>query len=168
MSRFPCPREAVESTHCDGWPITWPWRGFTHSFLSGKAEVIRQRRRHLTLIPDDRPSLIYDQLHRHGLRRQAIFSWVGNTGVGSLHSFRDADEQKRIGGSHDRRSRMHSMPPWPKPYEGARATRLPHGGVSAANLGRLRSVNPQYQAITVRSPTSGSHASVRAIRPDVA
>src|SRR6516165_4991034 len=81
MSRFLPLAAAVESTIRDGDAVAM--KGFTHliPFAAGH-EVIRQRRRHLTLIRMT-PDLIYDQL---------IFSWVGNPGVGSLHRFRDAYE----------------------------------------------------------------------------
>jgi glutaconate CoA-transferase subunit A len=67
--------------------------GFTHliPFAAGH-EVIRQRRRHLTLIRLT-PDLIYDQMIGMGCADRLIFSWGGNPGVGSLHRFRDAVEQ---------------------------------------------------------------------------
>lgn len=66
--------------------------GFTHliPFAAGH-EVIRQRRRELTLIRMT-PDLIYDQLIGAGCARKLVFSWGGNPGVGSLHRFRDAVE----------------------------------------------------------------------------
>jgi glutaconate CoA-transferase subunit A len=66
--------------------------GFTHliPFAAGH-EVIRQRRRDLTLIRMT-PDVIYDQLIGAGCARKLIFSWGGNPGVGSLHRFRDAVE----------------------------------------------------------------------------
>src|SRR5881394_675284 len=66
--------------------------GFTHliPFAAGH-EVIRQRRRDLTLIRMT-PDLIYDQLIGAGCARKLIFSWGGNPGVGSLHRLRDAVE----------------------------------------------------------------------------
>jgi glutaconate CoA-transferase, subunit A len=66
--------------------------GFTHliPFAAGH-EIIRQRKRNLTLIRMT-PDLIYDQLIGAGCVRKLIFSWGGNPGVGSLHRFRDAIE----------------------------------------------------------------------------
>lgn len=66
--------------------------GFTHliPFAAGH-EIIRQRKRNLTLIRMT-PDLIYDQLIGAGCARKLIFSWGGNPGVGSLHRFRDAIE----------------------------------------------------------------------------
>src|SRR5713101_4327584 len=91
MSRFFTLAEAVASTIRDG--DTVAFEGFTHliPFAAGH-EVIRQRRRHLTLIRMT-PDLIYDQLIGMGCADKLIFSWVGNPGVGSLHRFRDAYEQ---------------------------------------------------------------------------
>jgi len=66
--------------------------GFTHliPFAAGH-ELIRQRRRNLTLIRMT-PDLIYDQMIGMGCASRLIFSWGGNPGVGSLHRFRDAIE----------------------------------------------------------------------------
>jgi glutaconate CoA-transferase, subunit A len=66
--------------------------GFTHLIptLAGH-EIIRQRRRDLTLVRMT-PDLVYDQLIGMGCARRLVFSWGGNPGVGSLHRFRDAVE----------------------------------------------------------------------------
>ena len=74
--------------------------GFTHliPFAAGH-EVVRQRRRDLTLIRMT-PDLIYDQLIGCGCARKLVFSWGGNPGVGSLHRLRDAVENE-----------------WPRPLE---------------------------------------------------
>lgn len=67
--------------------------GFTHLIPFAAAhEIIRQRRRDLTLIRMT-PDLIYDQMIGMGTARKLIFSWGGNPGVGSLHRFRDAVEK---------------------------------------------------------------------------
>jgi glutaconate CoA-transferase subunit A len=67
--------------------------GFTHliPFAAGH-EIIRQRRRGLTLIRMT-PDLLYDQMIGAGCAAKLIFSWGGNPGVGSLHRFRDAVER---------------------------------------------------------------------------
>src|SRR5205085_10111418 len=80
--------EAVERAIHDGDAVAM--EGFTHliPFAAGQ-EVIRQRRRDLTLIRMT-PDLIYDQLIGAGCARKLVFSWGGNPGVGSLHRFRDA------------------------------------------------------------------------------
>ena len=66
--------------------------GFTHliCFAAGH-EIIRQRRRNLTLCRLT-PDLIYDQMIAAGCARKLVFSWAGNPGVGSLHAFRRAVE----------------------------------------------------------------------------
>src|SRR5882672_1160267 len=86
--------------------------GFTHliPFAAGH-EVIRQRRKNLTLVRMT-PDVIYDQLIGAGCARKLIFSWGGNPGVGSLHRFRDAVE-------HD----------WPLPLE---IEEHSHAGMAAA------------------------------------
>jgi glutaconate CoA-transferase subunit A len=68
--------------------------GFTHliPFAAGH-EIIRQRRRNLTLCRLT-PDLIYDQMIAAGCARKLVFSWAGNPGVGSLHAFRRAVEHQ--------------------------------------------------------------------------
>jgi glutaconate CoA-transferase subunit A len=66
--------------------------GFTHliCFAAGH-EIIRQRRRELTLIRMT-PDVIYDQMIGAGVARKLVFSWLGNPGVGSLHAIRRLTE----------------------------------------------------------------------------
>jgi glutaconate CoA-transferase subunit A len=67
--------------------------GFTHLIpVAAGQEIIRQRRRDLTLVRMT-PDIVYDQLIGAGCARKLIFSWGGNPGVGSLHRFRDAVQQ---------------------------------------------------------------------------
>jgi glutaconate CoA-transferase, subunit A len=82
--------EAVRELVDDGDSVAM--EGFTHliPFEAGH-EVVRQRRRELTLIRMT-PDLIYDQLIGVGCAAKLVFSWGGNPGVGSLHRFRDAVE----------------------------------------------------------------------------
>jgi len=82
--------DAIERTVHDGDSVAM--EGFTHliPFAAGR-EVIRQRRRGLTLIRMT-PDVIYDQLIGAGCASKLIFGWGGNPGVGSLHRFRDAVE----------------------------------------------------------------------------
>ena len=65
--------EAVERAIHDGDAVAM--EGFTHliPFAAGH-EIIRQRRRELTLIRMT-PDLIYDQLIGAGCARKLIFSW---------------------------------------------------------------------------------------------
>ena len=82
--------EAIREFVHDGDTIAL--EGFTHliPFAAGH-EIVRQRRRHLTLIRMT-PDLIYDQLIGAGCATKLVFSWGGNPGVGSLHRLRDAVE----------------------------------------------------------------------------
>jgi len=66
--------------------------GFTHliSFAAGH-EIIRQRRRDLTLVRMT-PDVIYDQMIGAGVARKLVFSWLGNPGVGGLHAVRRVTE----------------------------------------------------------------------------
>jgi glutaconate CoA-transferase, subunit A len=82
--------EAVSELVHDG--DTVALEGFTHLIpMAAGHEIIRQRRRDLTLVRMT-PDLVYDQLIGAGCARKLIFSWGGNPGVGSLHRFRDAVE----------------------------------------------------------------------------
>ena len=136
--------------------------GFTHliPFAAGH-EIIRQRRRDLTLIRLT-PDLIYDQLIGAGCARKLVFSWGGNPGVGSLHRLRDAVEQG-----------------WPAPLEveehahagmaaayAAGAAHLPFG-ILRGYLGTdLPKYNPNIKFI--ECPFTGERlAAVPAHRPDV-
>ncbi|WP_028924344.1 CoA transferase subunit A [Pseudonocardia acaciae] len=80
--------EAVEQLVHDGDSVAL--EGFTHliPFAAGH-EIIRQRRRGLTLIRMT-PDLIYDRMIGAGCASKLVFSWGGNPGVGSLHRMRDA------------------------------------------------------------------------------
>ena len=67
--------------------------GFTGfiCFAAGH-EIIRQRRRNLTLIRMT-PDLIYDQMIAANTASKLIFSYMGNPGVGSLYCIRRAVEK---------------------------------------------------------------------------
>jgi glutaconate CoA-transferase subunit A len=70
--------------------------GFTHLIpVAAGQEIIRQRRRDLTLVRMT-PDIVYDQLIGAGCARKLIFSWGGNPGVGSLHRFRKAIQSERL------------------------------------------------------------------------
>ena len=80
--------EAIALAVHDG--DTVAMEGFTHLIPHAAGhEVIRQRRRNLTLVRMT-PDVIYDQMIGAGCASKLIFSWGGNPGVGSLHRFRDA------------------------------------------------------------------------------
>ena len=91
MAVFQTLAEAVAGNVADGDVVAM--EGFTHliPFAAGH-EIIRQRRRDLTLVRMT-PDVIYDQMIGAGCARKLIFSWGGNPGVGSLHRFREAVEQ---------------------------------------------------------------------------
>jgi glutaconate CoA-transferase subunit A len=83
-------REAVAELVRDGDTIAL--EGFTHLIpVAAGQEIIRQRRRGLTLVRMT-PDIVYDQMIGAGCARKLVFSWGGNPGVGSLHRFRDAIE----------------------------------------------------------------------------
>jgi len=109
-ARFLSLPEAIAQYVHDGDAVAM--EGFTHliPFAAGH-EVIRQRKRDLTLIRMT-PDLIYDQLIGMGCARQLVFSWGGNPGVGSLHRLRDAVEHG-----------------WPQPL---RLDEHTHAGMAAA------------------------------------
>jgi glutaconate CoA-transferase subunit A len=70
--------------------------GFTHLIpVAAGHEIIRQRRRDLTLVRMT-PDIVYDQLIGAGCARKLIFSWGGNPGVGSLHRFREAVQTEQL------------------------------------------------------------------------
>ena len=160
--------EAVERAIHDGDAVAM--EGFTHliPFAAGQ-EVIRQRRRNLTLIRMT-PDLIYDQLIGAGCARKLIFSWGGNPGVGSLHRFRDAVEHG-----------------WPRPIEieehshagmanryVAGASGLPFAvlrGYNGTDLYRLETLNGGGGSTIkpISCPFTGETlTAVSALRPDVA
>jgi glutaconate CoA-transferase subunit A len=81
---------AVRDLVSDGHVVAM--EGFTHLIpVAAGLEIIRQRRRDLTLVRMT-PDIVYDQLIGAGCARKLVFSWGGNPGVGSLHRFRDAVE----------------------------------------------------------------------------
>lgn len=84
-------KEAVAGHVSDGCSVAI--EGFTGfiSFAAGH-EIIRQKRRELTLIRMT-PDLIYDQMIAAGTARKLIFSYMGNPGVGSLYCIRRAVEK---------------------------------------------------------------------------
>jgi glutaconate CoA-transferase subunit A len=161
MSRFLSLAEAVESVMRDG--DTVAMEGFTHLIPHAAGhEVIRQRRKRLTLIRMT-PDLIYDQLIGMGCADKLVFSWGGNPGVGSLHRLRDAVEN---GWPNPLALEEHSHAAMANAYE-AGAAGLPCA-VFRGYIGvDLPKVNPQIKRVTC--PFTGEElAAVPALRPDVA
>ncbi len=153
--------EAIAAAIHDG--DTVAMEGFTHLIphAAGR-EVIRQRRRDLTLIRMT-PDIIYDQLIGAGCARKLVFGWAGNPGVGSLHRFRDAVEQS-----------------WPRPLE---LEEHSHAGMAnrfvAGASGLPFAVLRGYRGTSLVAHTAGVAeivcpftgeilTAVSALRPDVA
>lgn len=84
-------QEAIAEYVHDG--VSVAIEGFTAfiCFAAGH-EIIRQRRRNLTLIRMT-PDLIYDQMIAAGVAKRLVFSYLGNPGVGPLHCVRRAVEK---------------------------------------------------------------------------
>ncbi|RJQ77788.1 CoA transferase subunit A [Pseudonocardiaceae bacterium YIM PH 21723] len=90
MARIVSLADAVAELIHDGDSVAL--EGFTHLIpMAAGQEIIRQRRRDLTLIRMT-PDIVYDRMIGAGCAGKLIFSWGGNPGVGSLHRFRDAVE----------------------------------------------------------------------------
>jgi len=161
MSQFMSLAAAVEAHIRDGDAVAM--EGFTHLIPHAAGhEVIRQHRRHLTLIRMT-PDLIYDQLIGMGCADKAIFSWAGNPGVGSLHRMRDAIEN---GWPTPLAYEEHSHSAMANAYE-AGAAGLPFAALRGYIGADLPKVNPTIKSVTC--PYTGETlATVPAIRPDVA
>ena len=152
---------AIEECVRDGDSVAL--EGFTHliPFASGH-EIVRQRRRHLTLYRMT-PDLIYDQLIGMGVADRLVFSWGGNPGVGSLHRLRDAVEN---GWPSPLELIEHSHAAMANAYD-AGAANLPFAMLHGYRGNDLARVNPQVRTVTC--PFTGTElAAVPAIRPDVA
>jgi glutaconate CoA-transferase subunit A len=154
-------QEAVAELIHDGDAVAM--EGFTHLIPHAAGhEVIRQRKRDLTLIRMT-PDVIYDQIIGMGCARKMMFSWGGNPGVGSLHRFRDAVENG-----------------WPRPLEieerghadmanayAAGASNLPLAIMRGYTGSDLPKHNPRIKFIDC--PFTGERlAAVPSVRPDVA
>lgn len=137
--------------------------GFTHliPFAAGH-EIIRQGRKHLTLIRMT-PDLIYDQMIGMGCADRLIFSWGGNPGVGSLHRLRDAIENSY---PHALSIEEHTHAAMTNAYD-AGAANLPFGVLRGYAGVDLPKVNSSIRFI--ECPYTGEKlATVPALRPDVA
>ena len=87
-------RDAVAAHVRDGDVVAL--EGFTHLICFAAAhEIIRQRRRNLTLCRLT-PDLVADQMIAAGCLSKLVFSWAGNPGVGSLHALRRAVEADAV------------------------------------------------------------------------
>ena len=161
MSRFLSLAQAVEETIRDGDSVAM--EGFTHLIPSAAGhEIIRQRKRNLTLIKMT-PDIVYDQLIGMGCASRLVFSWGGNPGVGSLHRLRDAVEN---GWPGPLAIEEHSHAAMANAYE-AGAAGLPCA-IFRGYIGvDLPKVNPRIKQVAC--PFTGEVlATVPAHRPDVA
>jgi TRAP transporter 4TM/12TM fusion protein len=123
-------------------------------------EVIRQGEAPDADPHDAGPDLRPDD--RHGLRRQAVFSWGGNPGVGSLHRLRDAVEN---GWPQPLAIEEHSHAAMANAYD-AGAANLPFAVFRGYVGADLPKVKPNIRSITC--PFTGEVlGAVPAIRPDV-
>ncbi len=161
MAEFLALEEAVARNLHDGDSVAM--EGFTHLIPFAAAhEVIRQRRKHLTVMRMT-PDLIYDQLIGMGAVDRMIFSWGGNPGVGSLHRMRDAVEN---GWPHPLALEEHSHAAMANAYE-AGAANLPFAVFRGYKGVDLPKVNPNIRSVSC--PYTGEVlATVPALRPDVA
>ncbi|MBB4932668.1 glutaconate CoA-transferase subunit A [Lipingzhangella halophila] len=83
-------RDAIAEHVDDG--DTVALEGFTHLIpVAAGHELIRQRRRNLTIVRMT-PDIVFDQLVAAGAATKMIFSFTGNSSVGSLHAIRRAIE----------------------------------------------------------------------------
>ena len=161
MTEFLSLPDAVTAHVRDG--CTVALEGFTHliPFAAGH-EIIRQRRRELTLVRMT-PDIVYDQLIGMGCARKLVFSWGGNPGVGSLHRLRDAVEH---GWPRLLEIEEHSHAAMAAAYA-AGAAGLPCAilrGYAGSDL-----VEHNANIRSVECPFTGERlAAVPAIRPDVA
>lgn len=160
MSLYCSLEEAIARNVRDGDSVAM--EGFTHliPFAAGH-ELIRQRRKHLTLVRMT-PDLIYDQLIGVGAADRLVFSWGGNPGVGSLHRLRDAVENDW---PQPLAIEEHSHAAMANAYE-AGASNLPFAVFRGYKGVDLPKVNPNIR--TVECPFTGEILSaIPAIRPDV-
>jgi glutaconate CoA-transferase subunit A len=160
MADFCSLAEAVAANVRDGDCVAM--EGFTHLIPFAAAhEVLRQGRRHLTLVRMT-PDLIYDQLIGMGVADRLVFSWGGNPGVGSLHRLRDAVENDW---PQPLQLEEHSHAAMANAYE-AGAANMPFAAFRGYIGVDLPKVNPRIRSI--ECPFTGERlAAVPAIRPDV-
>jgi glutaconate CoA-transferase, subunit A len=161
--------EAIAEAVHDG--DTVAMEGFTHLIPHAAGhEVIRQRRRELTLVRMT-PDLIYDQMIGAGCARKLVFSWAGNPGVGSLHRFRDAVEHSWPGPLE---LEEHSHAGMANRYV-AGASGLPFAvlrGYNGTGLARVaqatRAASTRANIAAITCPFTGETlTAVAALRPDV-
>src|SRR5699024_10804915 len=108
------------------------------------------------------PDIVYDQLIGAGCARKLVFSWGGNLGVGSLHSFRDAATHGR---PHPLESEEHSHVGMDNRYV-AGASGLPFAVLRGYSGTDLIAHNANIK--TISCPFTGQErAAVLVLNPDV-
>lgn len=154
-------QEAVARYVADGMSVAI--EGFTAFICFAAAhEIIRQRRRNLTLIRMT-PDLVYDQMIAAGTARRLVFSYMGNPGVGQLHCIRRAIEQGMPGSLEIEEYSHYGM----VGRYIAGATRLPFFPLRSYLGSDLPEVNPNIR--WVESPYGDEKiAVVPPLNPDVA
>jgi glutaconate CoA-transferase, subunit A len=153
-------RDAVAELVRDGDSVAI--EGFTHliCFAAGH-EIIRQRRRDLTLVRMT-PDVIYDQMVAAGVARKLVFSWLGNPGVGSLHAVRRVTEGPQPSLELEEYSHFGMVGRYT-----AGAMKLPFFPLRSFDQTDLPVVNPRIRPI--RSPYGDETVyAVPPINPDVA
>lgn len=158
MSKLCSLQEAIQTYVHDGDCVYAA--GFTHliPFAAGH-EIIRQGRRNLVLARAT-PDLIYDQMTAAGCARKAIFSYMGNPGVGSLRIMRAAIESGQLEWEEYSHFGMISRLQ-------AGATGVPFLPMNQTAATDLEKVNPNIRRVT--DPYSGREVVVvPALTPDVA
>ena len=153
--------EAVASLVQDGSFVAI--EGFTHliPFAAGH-ELLRQGRQDLTVVRLT-PDILFDQMIGLGRVERIVFSYGGNPGVGSLHRFRDAIENRW---PRSIELREHSHAGLANAYA-AGASHLPFAVLRGYAGTDLPAHNDDIAFI--ECPFTGERLSaVRAINPDVA
>lgn len=158
MSKLTDMRDAIARLVRDG-DVIYP-AGFTHLMpFAAVHEIIRQERRDLTICRAT-PDLLFEHLAIAGAVRRLVFSFAGNPGLGTLHTFRrlvEANELEIEEYSHYALvARLF-----------AGAARLPFMPVRTSAGSDLPSVNPLLRE--VGSPYGGESVPVvPPLNPDVA
>ena len=151
---------AIEAFVHDGDVVALEGMGHLVPFAAGH-EIIRQRRRKLTLVRMA-PDLLYDQMIGAGCAEKLVFSWAGNPGVGSLHRFRDAVENDY---PHPLALEEYTHAALANAWS-AGASNLPFAVLRGYHGGDLRKQGEHVRRITC--PFTGEElAAVPAQRPDV-
>jgi glutaconate CoA-transferase subunit A len=154
-------KEAISRYVEDGMSVAI--EGFTAfiCFAAGH-EIIRQRRRDLTLIRMT-PDLLYDQMVAAGVAGKLVFSYLGNPGVGPLHCLRRAVEKQIPGPLEIEEYSHYGM----VARYLAGATGLPFFPLRSYTGSDMPGVNPGIK--TVRSPYGGEEiAVVPPLQPEIA